>query len=99
VPLTVGTATTAGEPATGLLYLVAAAVGLRLLIARVDAWSGRSLLAVGILHSAFNATEAVLQPAFFWVRIVVTIGLGVGVVALDRPRTRSATASGEAPRS
>ena len=67
--------------ATNLLYLVGVAIGVRLLIARVDAWSGRSLLVVGLLHSSFNATENLLQPEFFWVRIVVTIALGIGVAA------------------
>ena len=64
--------------------LVGVAIGVRLLIARVDAWSGRSLLVVGLLHSSFNATENLLQPEFFWVRIVVTIALGIGVAAFGR---------------
>ena len=69
---------------TNLLYLVGVAVGVRLLIARVDGWSGRSLLVVGLLHSSFNATENLLQPDFFWVRIAITIALGVAVTAFGR---------------
>ena len=84
VPLTLGAAHGTGETATNLLYLAGVAVGIRLLIARVDSWSGLSLLVVGVLHSAFNATEPVLQPAFFWVRIAVTIAAGIGVVAFGR---------------
>ena len=64
--------------------LAGVAIGVRLLIARVDAWSGRSLLVIGILHSSFNATETVLEPEYFWIRIVVTIALGLGVVALGK---------------
>ncbi|MGB8381274.1 MAG: CPBP family glutamic-type intramembrane protease [Dermatophilaceae bacterium] len=84
IPLALRAADTAAETATSLLYLAAAAIGIRLLIARIDPWSGRSVLVVGVLHSGFNATETVLEPAFFWVRIVVTIGLGIGVVAFAR---------------
>ena len=76
------------QVATNLLYLAGVAIGLRLLIARVDAWSGRSILTIGILHSAFNATEAVLEPDYFWVRLVVTIAIGVGAVALGRQPSR-----------
>ena len=72
------------EIATNLLFLAGVAVGVRLLIARVDPWSGQSLLTVGILHSSFNATETVLDPDYFWVRIVITIAAGIGVVALGR---------------
>lgn len=34
--------------------------------------------------ASFNATENLLQPEFFWVRLVVTIALGVGVAAFGR---------------
>ena len=83
-PLALDDASSATEVATNLLYIAGVGIGVRLLIARVDPWSGRSLLVVGILHSSFNATEAVLQPDYFWVRIVVTIALGLGVVAFGR---------------
>ncbi len=84
LPLALGGAHSASDMATNLLYLIGVAIGVRLLIARVDGWSGRSLLVVGLLHSSFNATENLLEPAFFWVRIVVTIALGIGVVAVGR---------------
>ena len=84
LPLALGGAHSASDLATNLLYLIGVAIGVRLLIARVDGWSGRSLLVVGLLHSSFNATENLLEPAFFWVRIVVTIALGIGVVAVGR---------------
>ena len=78
-----------GDLAVNLVALVGVAVGVRLLVARVDVWSGRSLLTVGVLHSSFNASESMLDGDHFWVRIVVTIALGIGVIALastnDRP--------------
>ncbi len=84
IPLAFGGAHSASDVVTNLLYLVGVAVGVRLLIAGVDGWSGRSLLVVGLLHSSFNATETLLEPGFFWVRIVVTVALGIGVVAFGR---------------
>jgi len=84
IPLALDGAQSAIQVATNLLYLVGVAIGVRLLIARVDAWSGRSLLVIGLLHSSFNATENLLQPDFFWVRIVVTIALGIGAAAFGR---------------
>lgn len=84
IPLAFDDASSAAQVATNFLYIAGVAVGLRLLIARVDGWSGRSLLVIGILHSSFNATEMVLEPEYFWVRIVVTIALGLGVVAFGK---------------
>ena len=91
VPLAFGTADDARQVVTNLLLLAGVAVGVRLLVARIDVWSGGSLLAIGVLHSSFNATETVLEPAYDWVRIVVTIALGIGVVAFGNgyhPPTR-----------
>ncbi|HEY5979496.1 MAG TPA: CPBP family intramembrane glutamic endopeptidase [Microlunatus sp.] len=84
LPLTLGGTHSASQAATSLLYLVGVAVGVRLLIARIDGWSGQSLLVVGLLHSSFNATENLLQPDFFWVRIAVTIALGIAAAAFGR---------------
>lgn len=69
---------------TNVLLIAGVAVGVRLLVARLDVWSGRSLLTIGVLHSSFNATETVLDPAYDWVRIVTTIAVGIGVVAFGR---------------
>jgi hypothetical protein len=55
-----------------------------LLIGRVDAWTGRSLLTVGVLHSSFNATETLLDPGYDWVRIAVTIAVAVVLIASGR---------------
>ena len=39
---------------------------------------------IGLLHSSFNATENLLEPEFFSVRIVVTIALGTAAAAIGR---------------
>ena len=84
LPLALAGAHSQSDFATNVLYLFGVAIGVRLLIARVDVWSGRSLLVIGLLHSSFNATENLLQPEFFWVRMVVTIAMGIGVAAFGR---------------
>jgi membrane protease YdiL (CAAX protease family) len=84
VPLALDGAAGSYEIASNLLFLAGVATGVRLLIARVDPWSGQSLLTVGILHSSFNATETVLDPDYFWVRIVTTIAVGIGIAALGK---------------
>jgi hypothetical protein len=85
VPLTLGATHGQGWVGINLLYLAVVAVGIRLLIARVDAWSGGSLLVIGILHSSFNAAETVLEPGYACVRVVVTAAAGLGVAVLGRP--------------
>jgi membrane protease YdiL (CAAX protease family) len=90
IPLALEGVHDSGDLATNLVALVGVAVGVRLLIARVDVWSGRSLLTVGVLHSSFNASESMLDGDHFWVRIVVTIALGIGVIALGNHQQPSA---------
>lgn len=97
IPLAVGGARSTSDLATNLLYLAGVAVGVRLLIARVDVWSGRSLLVVGLLHSSFNATEDLLEPGFFWVRIVVATTLGIAVVAFGRNHSGSDSPTARQP--
>lgn len=83
--------------ATNLVAIAGVATGVRLLIARVDVWSGRSLLSVGILHSSFNASESLLHPDYDFLRIVVTIAIGVGVLAMgDRRDQRRGPRTGPA---
>ncbi len=84
VPLAFDGAHSAGQVASNILLIAGVATGVRLLIGRVDAWTGRSLLTVGILHSSFNATETILMPAYDWVRIVMTIAVAVVLVAFTR---------------
>ncbi len=86
IPLALGGVNDLSEAATNLAALAGVAIGVRLLIARIDYWSGRSLLTIGLLHSSFNASESLLDADHFWVRIAVTIAIGVGVVAWARSR-------------
>ena len=57
--------------------LIGSSIGLRLLLAFVDAVSGRSILAVAILHASWNATGDLLDADHDWVRYAVTIALGL----------------------
>jgi len=45
-----------------------------------------SLLTIGVLHSSFNASEALLLDDYFWVRIAVTIAVGIGCAAFGGRR-------------
>jgi membrane protease YdiL (CAAX protease family) len=76
------------DPAVGIAYLLVTAVGIRLLIAGVDGWSGGSILTVGLLHGSFNATSGLLQPEADWIRLAVTllVGIAVGIAFRRSPR-------------
>lgn len=87
LPLAFDDAHSVADVAGGALLIAGTAVGLRLLIARLDGWADRSLLTLGLLHSSFNATEAVLIPTYDWVRIVVTVAAGIAAVALAAEST------------
>ena len=84
LPLAFAGADGAGDVLTGIGILVATGVGLRLIIAGLDPWSGGSLLTVGILHGSFNVTPDLIDPAYDWLRYVVTILFGVAVVLVLR---------------
>ena len=84
LPLALDGAHSAAEVASNVLLIAGVATGVRLLIGRVDAWTGRSLLTVGVLHSSFNATETLLDPDYDWVRIALTIALAVVIIASGR---------------
>jgi membrane protease YdiL (CAAX protease family) len=84
VPLAFDGAHSAAQVASNILLIAGVATGLRLLIGRVDAWTGRSLLTIGVLHSSFNATETLLRPDYDWVRIVLTIAVAVILTATAR---------------
>ena len=91
LPLAFDGATAAGDVLLGVAVLLATGIGLRLLIAGVDAWSGRSLLTAGVLHAAFNASADLINPDHDWVRYVVTVVLGlVFLAALLSARGRHA---------
>ena len=81
VPLAVAGTSTMSEAIRNVLLVACAATGLRLLIARTDSWSGGSLLAVGVLHSSFNASAELIDPAYDSVRVAMTAVLGFGALA------------------
>jgi membrane protease YdiL (CAAX protease family) len=95
LPLAFEGAGGARDVLVGVATLLGAAVGLRLLIARLDVWSGRSLLSIGLLHAAFNATADLVDPAFDWVRLVATVLLGVAAIVAPSRRTGSAAQAQE----
>jgi membrane protease YdiL (CAAX protease family) len=87
-PLAFKGAASARDVAVAFGTVFATGIGLRLLIAAVDAWSAGSLLTIGVLHSAFNATGSVVDPGYDWVRLAVTVVLGVAAVAVLTHRRR-----------
>lgn len=92
LPLAFDGATAAADVLLGVALLLATGIGLRLLIAGVDRWSGRSLLTAGVLHAAFNASANLINPDHDWVRYVTTVLLGLVVLAaLLSARGRLAT--------
>lgn len=82
LPLAFDGADTPGDVVVGLGILVGTGVGLRLLIAALHAWSGRSLLAVAVLHASFNVTGDLVDPSTDWVRYLVTVLLGTAAVTV-----------------
>jgi membrane protease YdiL (CAAX protease family) len=82
VPLAVAGTATVSEAVRNVLLVACAATGLRLLIARTDPWSGGSLLTVGLLHSSFNASAELIDPAYDTVRVAMTVVVGFAVLAL-----------------
>jgi len=68
--------------------LTGVAVGVRLLIGRLYDWTGGSVLAVALLHSAFNASEELLVTGQDWVRLAATLTIAIGAVAVGSRHTR-----------
>jgi len=81
-PLAFQGASSVGDVAHGFALLFGTGIGVRLLVAAVDAWSAGSLLTIGVLHSAFNATGDVVRPEYDWIRLTITIVIGVAAVAV-----------------
>lgn len=90
-PLAFDGARTGTDVLVGLAVLLGTGLGLRLLIAHLDTWSGGSLLTVGILHASFNATAGLVEPGHDWVRLAVTVVLGVVVTLATIARHRART--------
>ncbi len=89
LPLAFSGATSPVDVGRGALILLATAIGLRLMIAGLDSWSGRSLLAVGVLHGTFNASAELVDPAYDWARYVTVLVLGFAAAAAIAHRGRS----------
>ena len=63
-----------------LAVMVAAGVGMRLLVGALDVWGRGSILAVAVLHATFNASSDLVDPSHDWIRYAVTLGLGLMVL-------------------
>lgn len=81
LPLAFDGASSSSDVAANIGYLLLAGIGLRLLIAGFDVWSSRSLLTVGLLHASFNAAAGVVHADHDFIRYLVTLALGVLVLA------------------
>jgi membrane protease YdiL (CAAX protease family) len=72
----------------GIAVLVGTGIGLRLIIGYLDGWTGGSLLTIGLLHASFNGTATLVDPAYDWVRLVVTVAIGLAFAAVAGRRRR-----------
>jgi membrane protease YdiL (CAAX protease family) len=73
----------------GCAVLLGTGIGLRLIIASLDIWSGRSLLTIATLHASFNATFGLIEPGHDWIRLAITVLLGLACLVFT---VRSSTA-------
>jgi membrane protease YdiL (CAAX protease family) len=88
LPLAFDGADGPGEVAANVAALAVAGLGLRLLIAGVDAWSRGSLLTVAVLHASFNAAGDLVASGHDWVRYALVLALGLLVLATPDPTVR-----------
>jgi hypothetical protein len=91
LPLALAGTDSAGGVAIGVAALITSGVGMRLLIAALDAWGKGSLLAAGLLHASFNAAASTIDSDQDWIRYAVTLSAGLiaaaALVAGQRGRT------------
>jgi membrane protease YdiL (CAAX protease family) len=73
----------------GVAVLFATAIGLRLVIGYVDGWSSRSVLTIGLLHASFNGAAGLVDPGHDWVRLAVTVVIGLALAAFAGRRRRT----------
>lgn len=90
LPLAFADAGSVGEVGFNVAALLASAVGLRLLIGAVDAWTAGSLLTVALVHASFNTSGELLDPSSDWIRYAVVLALGLGAAVLLRTRLHAA---------
>ena len=63
-------------------FAVNSTVGvLGLFLGALDHWSGRSLLTVAVAHASFNVAGEFVDDSADWIRYVVALALGLGVLA------------------
>ncbi|KQV69601.1 hypothetical protein ASC64_07075 [Nocardioides sp. Root122] len=70
----------AADLGRNLAVMVAAGVGMRLLVGALDVWGSGSILAIAVLHATFNATSDLVDASHDWIRYVVTLGFGLMVL-------------------
>jgi membrane protease YdiL (CAAX protease family) len=68
------------DPLVGVAALAVAGVGLRLLVAAVWSWSGRSVMTVALLHASWNAASELVEADHDWVRYAAALTLGLLVL-------------------
>jgi membrane protease YdiL (CAAX protease family) len=73
----------------GVAVLFATAIGLRLIIAFADGWSAGSLLTIGLLHASFNGAADLIDAGHDWVRLTVTVAIGLTLAVFAGWRRRS----------
>lgn len=86
LPLAFNQARTGWDVAEGLTILLLTGIGLRLAIAYLDTWSGRSLLTIGLFHASFNATADLADS---WIRLAITVAFGLTAVIVHRSTRRT----------
>jgi membrane protease YdiL (CAAX protease family) len=90
LPLGLAQAENGSDVARGLAILLLTGVGLRLVIACLDGWSGRSLLTIGLLHASFNSTADLADT---WTRLTITVAFGLVAATIHRVTRRRSPAS------
>lgn len=73
-----------------LAVMVAAGVGMRLLVGALDVWGRGSILAVALLHATFNASSDLVDGDHDWIRYAVTLAFGLLVLLAPGLRRGSA---------
>ena len=79
--------TSAAAAVQGVVTLVVTGIGIRLLIGAFDGWTKGSVLALAVLHAAFNNTTRFID-GYDVIRLTVTVVLGLlAAVVVMRRRT------------
>jgi len=90
LPLAFYGAAGAADLGYNLAVMMAAGVGMRLLVGALDVWGRGSILAVAVLHASFNATSGLVDSDHDWIRYAVTLAFGLLVLLAPGLRRSSA---------